>query len=124
MVDIAVMLSIEEAIMKQAITKYQDILVHTQISCTHPNIVEGAYKPEGILFGRTEAPFRVCTCCGYAEQGWHCGYSFLNQKKGQEAILTVTREAALKYVRGRIIPNEEHSDVRHGRKILEDVLRK
>lgn len=53
-----------------------------------------------------EAPFRVCTACGYAEEGWGYGYSRLALCFEENVV---ARDVALAHVRGRVIPNAEHT---------------
>jgi hypothetical protein len=97
---------------------YEEILIDAQISCPHEKVVEGDYFP--CSYSSTLPPFRVCTVCGYAEEGWGCGYSFLDNYKELEKT---DRPNALAYLKGRIIPNSEHSEVKFGRKELRDVLK-
>lgn len=47
-----------------------DLLLDTLIAaCPH--------KREYIIEARRTPPYRVCMYCGYAEEGWGCGYSLL-----------------------------------------------
>lgn len=73
-------------------------LIHSeQEACPHPlhEIVEGSYAPSGIIVG-PYAPFRVCRRCGYAEEGWGCGY--LKLAPDTHDIPSLPRDTAQKYV--------------------------
>jgi len=115
---IQTMLEAEEKY-NQAKEDYQAARIKAQIECDHPEIFEGEYISSGD--GHSTPEFRVCVPCGYAEEGWHCGYSFLTDEDGRN-VTEVSREEALKKIRHRIIPNSEHPEVKFGRKKLEDVL--
>lgn len=67
-------------------------LLELQAGCDHPvdDIFEVDYRDGGILFSATP-PFRVCRKCGYAEEGWHCGYWKLDTR---EEVPTISREKA------------------------------
>jgi len=67
-------------------------LLAMQTECDHPEdqILEAAYTPAG-SFGYATPPFRVCKLCGYAEEGWNCGYWKL---KTREEIPTISRQKA------------------------------
>lgn len=68
--------------------------------CRHPRayVLEGEYEPAG-TFGSADAPFRVCTLCGYAEEGWGCGYWKLNFNGADFTNIQLKRSSALKLVR-------------------------
>lgn len=66
-------------------------LASLQSKCKHKSIYEGEYK-EQVYFDSLPT-FRVCSDCGYAEEGWGCGYYLLNG----EAI-QVKRDFAQKHV--------------------------
>ena len=85
--------------------KYLSALIGLQSSCEHQKIIEGEY--ERGVFGTTP-PFRVCGNCGYAEEGWGCGYTMLNARDVDE----MQRVEARSNVRGIIFPNEVHFDIR------------
>lgn len=56
--------------------KQADDLINQAIRvCKHPKkyIVEVEYKKYQYI-DSCDAPYRVCTRCGYAEEGWGCGY--------------------------------------------------
>lgn len=79
--------------------------------CPHPaeKIVEVPYGPCDWL--PATAPFRVCLECGYAEQGWYCGYFKLSTRHDPPAS---TRGAAWPYVR-LFLNNEKVADFKcHG----------
>ena len=86
----------------------------SQEACPHPlcEIVEGRYKTAGLVFG-AQAPFRVCRLCGYAEEGWYCGYWKLNSERDPAhpagnhiPIPELPRDAAMKYVLRRLSQEE------------------
>ena len=81
-----------------------------QKQCKHPRelIVEGEFIPSG-AYCHASPPFRVCTACGYAEEGWHCGYWKLDGNCN-----CVDREEAMKYV-VTFIGNEKLADMRFGK---------
>jgi len=83
------------------------VTVKGQSACKHPadQILEGPYQ-DGYF---TQPPFRVCKLCGYAEEGWHCGYWKL---RDSTEVGSVSREYAMKYVINGIIPQSELSKKR------------
>lgn len=101
--------------------KYENARIKLQINCPHNNVVEGTFYPEESSL-HSLPPFRVCTECGYAEEGWGCGYSFLEDKENRE-IKNVSREKAKNYVLGRVIDNKDHSDARFDRRTLKSLLK-
>ncbi|GEM_PF-5701384 len=108
--------------LEEAKRRYKEARIEAQTECPHPvsEIFEGHYPQESDM---RPSEFRVCTGCGYAEDGWGCGYSFLGRGNYGSDIKKVSSDEALKYVRGKVIPNEDHSDVRLGRRTLDSVLR-
>lgn len=89
----------------------EEIVARGQKYCPHPTseILEGEYK-RGHYF--TSPPFRVCKLCGYAEDGWHCGYWKLQDN---DPVPSVSREMAMKYVIGGVLSQEELSKKRFNR---------
>lgn len=81
--------------------------------CKHPSgqIVEGAYRPSD--FGQSSPPFRVCRKCGYAEEGWYCGYYLLADRKGV-TIPEMDRDSAHKFVRF-FLDNKQVAEAKCGR---------
>lgn len=71
-------------------------LQKTHTTCKHPidEVVDGKYR-DG-YFGATP-PFRVCKLCGYAEEGWNCGYWKLHKNKYD--IPQLDHDDAWKYVK-------------------------
>lgn len=70
-------------------------------TCEHPisYVLQGKWKPnDAVYFNNGEPEFRVCTICGYAEEGWGCGFQKLGQHLYSE-IKEVSREEAQKYVK-------------------------
>jgi hypothetical protein len=84
---------------KQRIAEIQD-------SCTHPfeYIREGMWR-EGSSGYSSIPEFRVCTLCGYSEEGWGCGFWKLAYH-GQE-IPKLSRESAIKFVKDGIQRQDE-----------------
>lgn len=103
---------------------YEEAIVQAQLTCKHPQIVEGEYEPSNPV-SNGFAPFRVCRECGYAEEGWGAGYSFLTKgyEKDSLEIPTVDRNIAYQFRRGATLDNEEHRAVLNGERKLEEVLR-
>lgn len=87
--------------------------------CPHPEnyIVEGAYI-SGSLCSYTgdvsTPPFRVCSLCGYAEEGWGCGYYKL--APNNYSMKSIDRNTARKFVKRGILSQEELSNIRFNRK--------
>lgn len=77
-----------------------DALCAFQSACPHPVdcVLQG--ESVGIV-----APFRVCSACGYAEQGWGAGYTRLRECHDHNIV---ARPAAMLCVRGGVIPNHLH----------------
>ncbi len=82
--------------------------------CPHPRecLREGEHLPEGIIFFASP-PFTVCTCCGYAEEGW-CGYGKLNNYYSE--VPRLSRDNAQKLVLGRIATREELGKLKYPKK--------
>lgn len=122
--EVADMLLKKEAFEK-AEKEYEDSRILAQSTCEHPSILEGNYHSDTSGLCLHQPPFRVCYDCGYAEEGWHCGYSFLTHGSYGEdelRIPQIDRDRAREFVRGRIIRNDDHTEVRLGRKKLADIL--
>ena len=69
--------------------------------CKHPisHIVQGEYIPDDdSYFGNHSTPdFRVCKICGYAEEGWGCGYRRL--RGSRKDVPEIHRHEARKFVK-------------------------
>lgn len=76
--------------------KKKAFIIKSVAKCKHPvsSVVEGEYKEFHYL--NSCPPFRVCKDCGYAEEGWGCGYNKLDYYK--VLVPTVQRDYAEKYV--------------------------
>ena len=74
-------------------TKKTRLIEKMHAKCEHPNeeILEVRYHEYKYDFG-IDRPFRVCKACGYAEEGWGCGYKKL-ERFGVE-FPTISREQA------------------------------
>ena len=114
----------KEEVLNKAKEDYQTARIKAQTLCDHPKIVEGE-SVSGDAVSSSEPPFRVCTKCGYTEEGWGCGYSFLTKGYEEDRITipAVDRKTAYEFVRGRVISNDEHIQVKLGRKELEEILK-
>lgn len=69
--------------------------------CPHhyDSLREGTFVSSG-GFGSATPPLRVCIDCGYAEEGWGCGYWKLSTSwELNDAIPKLTRDEAFKFVR-------------------------
>ena len=99
-----------DAKIKKLEKQREETYAKSQKSCSHPasEVIEGEYK-SGHYF--TSPPFRVCKLCGYAEEGWHCGY----WKLSDGYIPSVSREYAMKYVIGGVRSQEDISKERFNR---------
>jgi len=97
---------------ERAVETYRRTLIDTQVSCRHSEIVEGGHSA-------TLRPFRVCTKCGYAEEGWGSGYSNLNNNYKDVKIMS--RDEASKYVRGVVLSQDVHWLTRVGRSRRESL---
>lgn len=81
--------------------KLEFVIDHVQKQCQHDGLILEADRPY-------DPPYRVCTRCGYAEEGWHCGYWKLDDRK---EIRKVSRDDAGKYIR-RLMSQADLSKVR------------
>jgi hypothetical protein len=104
-----------EAEVKVAREKLRLARRKAQKSCEHPpeEIVEGAYAPDSYGHYHTP-PYRVCKLCGYAEEGWHCGYWKLGNGV-YSGIPSLSRKEAWKFVKGPIHSQEVLSEIRYDR---------
>lgn len=97
----------------QELRKQRDeTIIRLQEECPHPvnALREAEYSPE-THFVYASPPFRVCTECGYAEDGWGCGYWKL---ASNEEIPQMSRDTLFrKYVKRRLT-QDELSKVRFG----------
>jgi hypothetical protein len=92
--------------------KREAALGKLQSECKHPigEVIEAHYRQAG-YFGPMP-PFRVCKSCGYAEDGWGCGYWKL---RNNENCLEVSRDYAQKYILGGINTQNEMNEKRYNR---------
>ena len=100
---------------QQRIDKEIDILIRDlQASCSHPEelIVEGEYHVPD-WSNRADPPFRVCRRCGYSEPGWNCG--FFRLAPNNHNIPHMSRDEALKFIRGGLMTQEEKMRLFHAR---------
>lgn len=77
--------------------KKSKLIEDFQENCVHPlySVVEGKYKAS-TYHTTADAPFRVCRDCGYAEEGWGCGYDKLH--RNNHDIPEMNRDEARKFV--------------------------
>lgn len=75
------------------------LVMEFQCTCSHRN--------EDIVERMTTPPARVCTICGLAEEGWHCGYKLLNlgEEEYRRKVKTVSWKEFMAYQRGRLHEN-------------------
>lgn len=91
---------------------------HSACDCLNANCVESKSG-----FDEPLPPFRVCANCGYAEEGWYCGYKFLAHD-GQE-IPTMSREGAQSFVAVQVLCKETVAEIERGnRDSLRKILKK
>lgn len=86
-----------------------------QKGCEHPQeeIVEGEYVSDSWGHNHTP-PFRVCKLCGYAEEGWHCGYWKLGAGV-YSGVKKLPRQKAREFVKGPIHAQEVLCEIRYDR---------
>lgn len=88
----------------------KSLIEEYQSKCTHKLVIEAPYKEE--TYVTYAAPdFRVCKECGYAEEGWGCGYWKLSNP---EFVGCMPRDEARNYVKGKFWTQEEMSKLRFG----------
>lgn len=82
-------------------------IYYTQNGCKHraTSIREAEYEPGDYI-----APFRVCIDCGYAEDGWGCGYWKLGKIS---SCIQLKRDEALEYVVGHVLSQDELNGKRY-----------
>jgi len=105
--------------LKRAEKNLREKHIKLQSECLHDEVLEGESTPS-TYHSYSDPPFRVCTACGYAEEGWGCGYSFLDDSK---KVLEVKREKAEKYLLGGIHSNTSHTRIRHKNKGIDSLLK-
>jgi len=81
-------------------------------TCEHPisHILQGKWREDdgsSAYVDFTEPEFRVCTICGYAEEGWGCGFQKLGRHLYSE-IKEVERDVAQKYVKNMHYQRDIH----------------
>ncbi len=74
-----------------ALWEYSKDLIALQLKCEHKRIVEAPYSSDSVCISASP-DFRVCLDCGFAEEGWGCGYQILS---GVTAPIKVTREKGM-----------------------------
>jgi hypothetical protein len=76
-----------DAELKQLTVEHAAALAAFQKACPHECVLE---TPMRDGYFTTHPPMRVCVTCGWAEEGWGCGYGLLED--GREAIhISITR---------------------------------
>lgn len=95
--------------------------IEAQRTCPHPveSIFEIDYRSS--VLGTT-APWRVCAECGFAEEGWGCGYKYLATPNSRR-VPTIDRERGLELRRGKIHSNTRVTDAKWGRIAFEELYR-
>ena len=74
-------------------------LIQIILQCPHKHILEAPYEKNTYI--ASYPPFRVCQDCGYAEEGWGCGFGNLQTKEGRLILEIANREDAEKFIRWR-----------------------
>jgi len=59
--------------------KVNEARVAMQLSCRHEEVAEIPYRSDPYGHNHTP-PRRVCVTCGFAEEGWSCGYQILTSE--------------------------------------------
>ena len=90
-------------------------MYYTQNGCKHraTSIREAKWVPSSYNDGMGLRPFRVCIDCGYAEEGWGCGYWKLGKVS---SCMELERDEALEYVVGDVISQDELNNKRYDKK--------
>lgn len=91
--------------------KLIEILKKIQKECSHKKVHEAPYEPDN-WFCYHKPPFRVCVDCGYAEEGWGCGFQLTAKSK---VIKEGTRDEVDKLRRGPLRKNTAAFDYKIGR---------
>lgn len=81
----------------------RQVTIDRIMQCEHSEVFESAYTPSS--WGSATPPYRVCRDCGFAEEGWGCGYSIL-----QGAASPAERDAAGKMRVTQVFLNDEVFD--------------
>lgn len=91
--------------LNDAKTIYRQTIALIQTVCQHKNLVECEYKDHG-RFGYSP-PYRMCTNCGLAEEGWGCGYTVLKDSITTEPVNPITRDELFTNRVGILIKDED-----------------
>lgn len=102
----------EKAKLYDAGVRFKQLVRQLQEECPHPkeDIIEGdmhrgsTYGGCGVHVSTSQPPFRVCRRCGYAEEGWGCGYWKITK---DYSVPTLPREEAWKIVIGGILSQND-----------------
>jgi hypothetical protein len=86
----------KQAVLEQ---KADALLEQIQEVCPHPveSLLEAPYQS---YCESVSPPFRVCRLCGYAEEGWGCGYQKLGPNNYD--VPTLNRDRVFELVKGRV----------------------
>lgn len=98
--------------MKKMEVKKKELVTKLQAKCKHPmkSVIEAEYMPSESEFFNALPPFRVCTLCGYAEEGWGCGYDKLTCPPTESYdVPIVSRDRAHQSVRGCVRKQERQA---------------
>lgn len=98
-----------------------ELVERVQRECTHPadGIYEAPYVKAGWL--SAQPPYRVCLRCGWAEEGWGCGWQLLrtaDESYERPPRFRLTRDQAFAHVLHGVRSNDT---ARERRKELEDA---
>jgi hypothetical protein len=79
----------------------EGLVRQAQLTCKHEpeHVLEAPYQAESLVF-YAQPDFRVCTTCGFAEEGWNCGYQVLRDARDK-----CTRDEGYRLKIGPVHPN-------------------
>lgn len=99
---------------QRRVARREQLALMMQTACEHPKteIIRAPYIARSHL--SDGPPFRVCRKCGYAEEGWHCGY-WLLATESNDSVPELSQDEARKLVTTRIISQSELCERRFGR---------
>lgn len=102
---------IEEAedVFAQALRVRECVRAKVQLECSHPQVLEGDYRPSSSS-NFADPPFRVCCTCGFAEEGWSCGYTALGNTP-RRLVAHVNRDMANATRRGLLHANPQFNGI-------------
>ena len=76
--------------------------IELQLACPHSDLMEVDYRSDPFGGHNHSPPWRVCKDCGFAEEGWNCGYQVLRTRN---EVPRVTRELGMSFLEGVVHRN-------------------